>query len=140
MSAATAEQPPAPATQRCASCGAEADRGQLVCLECGARIALVYRRPPSWKVPIAITVAVVIVVVLLAVAAFAALAGDADREVDSAPPRAKATSQVPSEGQYLAIRSAAAATCGPGSTLHGAPPCWSASIVSTVDAASASTS
>ena len=42
----------------CPRCGAPAERGQLVCLECGARIALVYRRPPSWKMPVAITAVV----------------------------------------------------------------------------------
>ncbi len=42
----------------CPRCGAAAERGQLVCLECGARVALVYRRPPSWKVPVAITAVV----------------------------------------------------------------------------------
>jgi septal ring-binding cell division protein DamX len=51
----------------CPNCGAHAEPGQLVCLECGARLALDYRRPRGWK-PAA---AVIAVVLLLAGAAFA---------------------------------------------------------------------
>lgn len=71
----------------CPRCGASAERGQLVCLECGARIALVYRRPPSWKVPAAITAVVVLVLGAGAALAVAALSDEADREVAAAPPR-----------------------------------------------------
>lgn len=71
----------------CPNCGAEAERGQLVCLECGARVALVYRRPPSWKVPAAITAVVVLLMGGGAAVAVAALSDDADREVAAAPPR-----------------------------------------------------
>lgn len=111
-----------------------------MCLECGARIALVYRRPPSWKVPVAITVVVVAIAVALAATAFAAIQNNAENEVDSAPPRAKQTSQLPTLGQYFATRSAAAATSGPGSTLRGSPPWSRASIVAAADAARTSTS
>jgi len=51
----------------CPNCGAHADPGQLVCLECGARLALDYRRPRGWR-PAA---AVIGVVLLVAGAAFA---------------------------------------------------------------------
>jgi len=51
----------------CPNCGAHADPGQLVCLECGARLALDYRRPRGWF-PAA---AVIAVVLLIAGAAFA---------------------------------------------------------------------
>ncbi len=71
----------------CPSCGAPAERGQLVCLECGARIALVYRRPPSWKVPAAITALVAVLLGIAAVLAVSALSDDAEREVAAAPPR-----------------------------------------------------
>jgi predicted nucleic acid-binding Zn ribbon protein len=85
--------PEPPEGEHCASCGAPAERGQLVCLECGARIALTYRRPPSWKVPVAIIVAVLALFAAGAVLAVAALSDDATNEVDSAPPRpAKASS------------------------------------------------
>src|SRR5205085_2101056 len=46
----------------CPNCGAPADAGQLMCLECGQRLALGYKRPPSWRLP----AAVVAVVLLLA--------------------------------------------------------------------------
>ena len=71
----------------CPRCGAAAERGQLVCLECGARVALVYRRPPSWKVPVAITAVVALLLGGAAVAAVSALSDEADREVAAAPPR-----------------------------------------------------
>lgn len=73
----------------CPRCGAEAERGQLVCLECGARIALVYRRPPSWRVPVAITAVVVLLLGGAGFAAVSALSDEADREVAAAPPRPK---------------------------------------------------
>ncbi|HEX5911227.1 MAG TPA: hypothetical protein VFY44_12105 [Thermoleophilaceae bacterium] len=73
----------------CPRCGAAAERGQLVCLECGARVALVYRRPPSWKVPVAITAVVALLLGVAAFMAVAALSDDADREVAAAPPRPK---------------------------------------------------
>lgn len=86
-----------PAEAHCPHCGAAAERGQLVCLECGSRIALTYRRPPSWKVPVAICAAVVALFVIGAVVAVAAIGNDAKREVAAAPPRpqspAKATRQ-----------------------------------------------
>ena len=77
---------PAPLTRtrpsaeaRCPTCGAPAERGQLVCLECGGRIALDYRRPPGWKLPVAIVGGVVIV----AVAAFALLLSDVGKDAES---------------------------------------------------------
>ena len=73
----------------CPRCGAEAERGQLVCLECGARVALVYRRPPSWRVPVAITALVALLLGAAAFAAVSALSDEADREVAAAPPRPK---------------------------------------------------
>jgi len=76
----------------CPRCGAGADRGQLVCLECGARIALVYRRPPSWRVPVAIIAVVALLLSGAAVAAVSALSDEADREVAAAPPRPKPVS------------------------------------------------
>lgn len=38
----------------CPSCGASAAADQMFCLECGERLALGYRRPPSWRLPAAI--------------------------------------------------------------------------------------
>jgi len=75
------------AQEHCPHCGATAERGQLVCLECGSRVALTYRRAPSWKVPLAISVVVVALFLLGAVVAVVAIGDDARREVSAAPPR-----------------------------------------------------
>ncbi|MGI8750600.1 MAG: zinc ribbon domain-containing protein [Thermoleophilaceae bacterium] len=75
------------AEEHCPHCGASAERGQLVCLECGSRIALTYRRPPSWKVPLAISAVVLALFLLGAVVAVVAVGDDAKREVSAAPPR-----------------------------------------------------
>src|SRR3954447_17759261 len=83
MPDATHEAPPRPETT-CPHCCAPADEGQLVCLECGGRIGLDYRRPPGWKLPLAI------VAVLLAALAVAfglglhEITDTADDEVASA--------------------------------------------------------
>jgi septal ring-binding cell division protein DamX len=68
----------------CPTCGAPARRGQLVCLECGSRIALTYRRPPSWKLPAAIVALVSLLALAGAAGAYRAIDDDADREVSSA--------------------------------------------------------
>lgn len=69
----------------CPNCGAPADRGQLMCLECGSRLALEYQRPPSWRLPAAI----VGVVVLLAgggvAFALAQVSNDAGRTSAGSP-------------------------------------------------------
>ena len=84
---------PAPATESCPICGAAAERGQLVCLECGSRVALTYRRPPSWRIPVAIAVVVVGLFLVGAAVAVTAIGNDAEQEVAAAPPRpAAATS------------------------------------------------
>ena len=40
---------PAPEALTCPNCAAPADPGQLMCLECGSRLALDYQRPPTWE-------------------------------------------------------------------------------------------
>jgi len=75
---------PAPAAA-CPTCGAPAERGQLICLECGSRIALAYRRPPSWHVPAAIVAVVLLVAGAASVLAYRALTDDAEDEVASQP-------------------------------------------------------
>lgn len=84
----------------CPVCAASAQRGQLVCLECGSRITLSYRRPPSWKVPVAITVAVLVLAGAGGAVAYQAMDDEAEREVaatpanpkeDAAPPRKEAS-------------------------------------------------
>jgi hypothetical protein len=77
----------APATEplTCPSCGAPADRGQLMCLECGSRLALGYKRPPSWRLPAAV-VAVVLLIAGIGVAiALAAVTDNATKTTAAAP-------------------------------------------------------
>jgi septal ring-binding cell division protein DamX len=74
----------------CPTCGAPAQRGQLVCLECGGRIALTYRRPPSWKIPVAITAVVAALVVAGAALAYSAIDDDAKQEAAATPAQPKA--------------------------------------------------
>jgi hypothetical protein len=79
----------------CPSCGAPAERGQLVCLECGGRISLDYRRPAGWKLPLAIVVAVLVA----AGAAFGfglhEITSDAGTEVAKTPRGKPAPPQTP---------------------------------------------
>jgi septal ring-binding cell division protein DamX len=78
----------------CPTCGAPAQRGQLVCLECGSRIALTYRRPPSWKLPVAIIALVSLLGLGGALAVLDAVDDDARQEVADArlqPEKRKAT-------------------------------------------------
>lgn len=77
--------PPPPRHTNCPTCGAQAERGQLVCLECGSRIALDYRRPPSWKLPLAIAAAVGAVLLVVAVLGWRAVNDNADAEVAATP-------------------------------------------------------
>jgi hypothetical protein len=68
----------------CPACGGPAERGQLICLECGGRLGLDYRRAPGWKLPLAI---VVVVVAALAAASWVglhAITSNSDREVAKA--------------------------------------------------------
>ena len=73
----------------CPTCGAPAERGQLVCLECGSRIALAYKRPPSWKIPIVILLVLGTLVVAGAVLAYEAIDDDAKDEVAATPLKPK---------------------------------------------------
>lgn len=73
----------------CPTCGAPAERGQLVCLECGSRIALAYRRPPSWKIPVAITVLLAALLVAGSVFAYEAIDDEAKDEVAATPLKPK---------------------------------------------------
>ncbi len=69
----------------CPTCGAPAERGQLVCLECGSRIALSYRRPPSWKIPVAISAVLLLLAGAGSVLAYQAIDDEAEREVAATP-------------------------------------------------------
>lgn len=56
-----------------------------MCLECGSRVALDYRRPPSWRVPAAILAAVVLLVLGGTAFAIKRIGDDAEREVRRTP-------------------------------------------------------
>jgi septal ring-binding cell division protein DamX len=79
----------------CPTCGAPAERGQLVCLECGSRIALAYKRPPSWKIPIAIIVVVGALTIAGAVFAYEAIDDEAKHEVAATPLKPKKVAPKP---------------------------------------------
>lgn len=69
----------------CPTCAAPAERGQLVCLECGSRIALAYRKPPSWKIPVAISAVLLVLAGAGAVLAYQAIDDEAEREAAAVP-------------------------------------------------------
>ena len=56
-----------------------------MCLECGSRVALGYRRPPDWRVPAAIVAGVLLLAVAGAAIALDKVGDEADREVSSTP-------------------------------------------------------
>lgn len=138
---ASAEETDRPAEQHCPNCGAPAERGQLVCLECGARIALTYRRPPSWKVPVAILVVVVALCALGAALAVTAIGDDAKKEVSAAPPHPRTPPSRPAKPKAARPAPAASALTRQGglyawpSTLTG----FTVAINSTQDEGSART-
>jgi hypothetical protein len=72
----------------CPTCGAPTEEDQLVCLECGSRVALDYRRPPSWRVPVAIIAAVVLLVAAASAIALKQIGDDAEREAARTPIKA----------------------------------------------------
>jgi cell division septation protein DedD len=109
----------------CPNCGAPADRGQLMCLECGNRLALDYRRPPAWRL-----LAAVVSIVLIAgfAVAIALVAGTNDAN--------KTTAAAPTQSTAQPAPSAPADTPPTASTPTPAP---TASGTTTTPAASAST-
>jgi zinc-ribbon domain len=86
---ATAEEPGSaaevPETLSCPNCGAPADPGQLMCLECGSRLALGYQRPPSWRLPAAVVGTVLLIAAIGVAIALAGVTGDANKTSAAAP-------------------------------------------------------
>src|SRR4051794_39737784 len=76
----------APEPTACPNCGAPADAGQLMCLECGSRLALDYQRPPSWRLPAAVVGLVLLLAGIGVVIALAAVTSNADKATATAPP------------------------------------------------------
>ncbi len=91
-------QTPSRPQTACPTCRAPADRGQLVCLECGARVALSYRRPPSWKIPVAISAVLLLLAGVGATLAYQALDDEAETEVASAPAKVSERATQDDEG------------------------------------------
>ena len=84
--ATPADAPPkAQPRGNCPHCGAPAEEDQLVCLSCGGRIALDYRRPPGWKLPTAIVAAVAILAAVAFGFMLRAVTDDAESEVANVP-------------------------------------------------------
>jgi predicted nucleic acid-binding Zn ribbon protein len=73
--------PAAPPAATCPTCGNDIDRGQPFCLECGRRLNLDYKKPPSFRIPLAL---VALLVVALGVAAGFAVT-QATQEDDQQP-------------------------------------------------------
>jgi hypothetical protein len=81
----------APDPAACPSCGAHADVGQLMCLECGSRLALDYQRPPSWRLPAAIVGIVVLLAGAAVAFALAQVTDNAGKTAAQAPVQPTAT-------------------------------------------------
>jgi eukaryotic-like serine/threonine-protein kinase len=96
---ATAEAPPgvAPETLSCPNCGAPADPGQLMCLECGSRLALGYRRPPSWRLPAAVVGIVLLIAGIGVAIALAAVTDNANKTTASAPTQSTPAQAAPAD-------------------------------------------
>jgi zinc-ribbon domain len=90
-----ARAPAAPETLSCPNCGAPADRGQLMCLECGSRLALGYQRPPAWRLPAAIA-GILLLVAGFAVA-IALAANHADKTTAAAPTQSAPAPSAPAD-------------------------------------------
>jgi hypothetical protein len=75
----------APEQHACPNCGAHADSGQLMCLECGGRLALDYQRAPSWRLPAAIVGVVVLLAGIGVAIALAAVTNNAAETTAAAP-------------------------------------------------------
>src|SRR6478609_9313228 len=74
-----------PEITTCPNCGEPAEAGQLMCLECGARLALDYQRPPSWRLPAAIVGIVLLLAGIGVAIALAAVTSDANKTTAAAP-------------------------------------------------------
>ena len=104
---AATEAESAPLT--CPSCGASADPGQLMCLECGSRLALDYKRAPSWRLPAAIAGLVVLLAGAGVAFALAQVTNNANKTT-AAQPTQPVANQAPADTPPTASQPAAAPT------------------------------
>src|SRR3954449_12044502 len=77
----------------CPNCAAPADSEQLMCLECGSRLALGYKRPPSWRLPAAVVAGFLLMAGIGAAIALAAATDNANKTTAAAP-----TQTTPAQG------------------------------------------
>jgi cell division septation protein DedD len=95
--AVAAPEQPVVEAHTCPSCGAPADAGQLMCLECGSRLALDYQRAPTWRLPAAIVGVVVLLAGIGVAIALAAVTSDADKTTAAAPTQAAPAQSAPAD-------------------------------------------
>ena len=84
-------------TLSCPRCGARADRGQLMCLECGSRLALGYKRPPAWRVPAAVVAVVLLIAVIGLAVALASGTDNANKTTAAAPAQPAPAQSAPAD-------------------------------------------
>jgi hypothetical protein len=97
-------------TLACPNCGAPADAGQLMCLECGSRLALGYQRPPSWRLPAAIVGVVLLIAGLGVAIALAAVTDNAAKTTAAAPTQPAPAQSAPADTPPTASQPTAAPT------------------------------
>jgi hypothetical protein len=114
----------APETEACPNCGAPADPGQLMCLECGSRLALDYQRAPSWRLPAAIVGVVVLLAGIGVAVALAAVTNNAGKTTAAAPAVAAPAPTSPADTPPTTSQAAPApqpATTTPAPAAGGTP-------------------
>lgn len=74
--------------RRCPRCGAALRPDQEWCLECGADVATVIARPPSWRGPVALVAALLTIALAALILALVEFAGDAEQVTTEQPPPA----------------------------------------------------
>lgn len=111
MEQSTATKPGSPPKSKpdatCPHCGGPAEKDQLVCLRCGGRIALDYRRPPGWKLPAAIVAAVALIAAVAFGWALREVTDNAKSEVASAPAGKPVAAPAPAKSAKPKAREAA---------------------------------
>ena len=113
---APADEPAsAPEILTCPNCGAPADAGQLMCLECGSRLALGYRRPATWRLPAAV-IGVVLLIAGIGVAIALTSATNSANKTTAATP----TQTPPAPGSAPADTAPTASTPTPAPTASTA--------------------
>jgi cell division septation protein DedD len=120
--------PPAAASETltCPNCGAPADAGQLMCLECGSRLALGYQRPPSWRLPAAVVGIVLLIACIGVAVALAAVNNDASKTSAAAPtqptPTTAPADTAPTASQPTPAPTTSTPTPAPAPASTGATP------------------